>query len=253
LCWLSLNLFVQSIVKHVLTHGDSVLIASLASLRDQGAWALASNYGGLIARMLFQPIEESSRNLFGKLGSNASRDHKNSKANASQAKTTLQDILKFYSILSVLIVAFGPYAAPLLLRIVAGARWSDTEAGNVLATYCFYIPFLAFNGVAEAFVAAVATNSQLWRQNVFMAVFSAIFAAAVYVFLVMLKLGAKGVIYANCINMGLRICWGLYFIKSYFSSRNMVSNNPRPSRNLVTTNAKQNCRLLTLRRFYLIP
>ena len=31
------------------------------------AFALASNYGGLLARLIFQPVEESSRNTFGRL------------------------------------------------------------------------------------------------------------------------------------------------------------------------------------------
>jgi hypothetical protein len=64
------SLALQSTLKYILTQGDSILITSLASLADQGAFALASNYGGLIARMLFQPIEESSRNMFAKLCAN---------------------------------------------------------------------------------------------------------------------------------------------------------------------------------------
>ena len=54
---LTASLSLQSSLKYILTQGDSLLITSLASLADQGAYALASNYGGLIARMLFQPIE----------------------------------------------------------------------------------------------------------------------------------------------------------------------------------------------------
>ena len=57
----------QAIFNQILTSGDSYLIAALAPLPAQGAYALASNYGGLLARMLFQPIEESSRSLFGHL------------------------------------------------------------------------------------------------------------------------------------------------------------------------------------------
>ena len=58
------SLTLQSTLKYILTQGDSLLIATLTSLSDQGAYALASNYGGLIARMLFQPIEETSRLFF---------------------------------------------------------------------------------------------------------------------------------------------------------------------------------------------
>ncbi|EPE34468.1 hypothetical protein GLAREA_10162 [Glarea lozoyensis ATCC 20868] len=58
------SIFVQSIVKHILTQGDTVLIAALATPAVQGTYALANNYGGLLARLIFQPIEESSQNFF---------------------------------------------------------------------------------------------------------------------------------------------------------------------------------------------
>ena len=35
----------QSILKHLLTEGDKFAVAKLATLSDQGGYALASNYG----------------------------------------------------------------------------------------------------------------------------------------------------------------------------------------------------------------
>lgn len=198
-------------------------MTSLASLSDQGAYALASNYGGLIARLLFQPIEESSRNLFAKLCSSSSTNDKLSKTNVSQASTIFRDIFKFYSLLSVIACAIGPSVAPLLLRIVAGSKWSETGAGETLGTYCYYIPLLAINGVTEGFVAAVATNSQLYAQSLQMTGFSVVYAGAAYFFLRVWKLGAQGLVYANCVNMLLRIIWGLNFVRSYFNSNGLVS------------------------------
>ncbi|KAG8532514.1 uncharacterized protein KY384_002391 [Bacidia gigantensis] len=64
---LASTLYAQSLFKQLLTSGDSYLIATLTTLESQGAYALASNYGGLLARILFQPIEESSRTLFARL------------------------------------------------------------------------------------------------------------------------------------------------------------------------------------------
>ncbi|KAL9037760.1 MAG: hypothetical protein Q9214_005556, partial [Letrouitia sp. 1 TL-2023] len=64
---LASNLYAQSVFKHLLTTGDALLIAALTSLESQGAYTLAANYGGLLARTIFQPIEESSRSLFGRL------------------------------------------------------------------------------------------------------------------------------------------------------------------------------------------
>ncbi|THX39130.1 oligosaccharide translocation protein RFT1 [Aureobasidium pullulans] len=221
---LSLSLTVQSSIKYVLTQGDSLLIASLASLQDQGAYALSSNYGGLIARMLFQPIEEASRNLFAKLCAPTSAAEKTKERQASgngiaQANTTLTLILKFYSLISLVAFAAGPTAAPVLLSLVAGSRWSDTGAGEVLGCYCYYIPLLALNGVSEAFVAAVADNTQLYTQSIWMGGFFAAFAGSAYLFLRVLEMGAKGLVWANCVNMGCRILFNLSFVKSFFAKR----------------------------------
>ncbi|KAK5009219.1 hypothetical protein LTR28_002100, partial [Elasticomyces elasticus] len=228
---LSLSLTIQSSVKYALTYGDQLLMSSLASYKDQGAYGLASNYGGLVARMLFQPIEESSRNLFAKLcapqditkEADASKspdqstsDRKPSRQGLRQAQTTLENILRIYSLIGLVAFALGPTAAPLLLRLVAGSRWIDIGAGEVLATYCYYIPLLAFNGVTEAFIAAVAGNRDLFRQSSYGVAFFATFAGAAYYFLAVLETGAQGLVWANCVNMGLRIFWNLGFVRSYF-------------------------------------
>jgi hypothetical protein len=238
------SLTLQSTLKYILTQGDSLLITSLASLSDQGAYALASNYGGLIARMLFQPIEESSRNLFARLcadneilGTPATAEHtingvlvqgaseqeereRNEKRrNLNQAEKILTTIIHLYLIVSLFAIMLGPTLAPLLLQIVAGKTWSSTSASKVLATYCFYIPFLAINGVTEAFVAAVATNRDLYTQSLYMGVFFFFFASSAWYFIGQLSWGGSGVVAANSVNMALRIIWNTWFIKRFFKSR----------------------------------
>lgn len=226
---LTLSLTVQSSIKYVLTQGDSLLIASLASLQDQGAYALSSNYGGLIARMLFQPIEEASRNLFAKLCAPvtkaAAADPKAKVDGVSRASTTLRDILKFYSLISLVAFSLGPTLAPLLLSLIAGSKWSATGAGDVLGTYCYYIPLLAINGVTEAFVAATADQKELYAQSFWMGGFFAAFAGSAYLFLTVLELGAKGLVWANCVNMGCRIVFNLGFVRGFFAKHGQVSRH----------------------------
>lgn len=233
---LTFSLYIREGIKYILTQGDSILIAGLASLADQGAYALASNYGGLIARMLFQPIEESSRNLFAKLCSpvpdvdakatGKAESEKTSKENRNQAKNVLHDILKFYSLISLFAVLLGPTLAPILLRLVAGNRWADTGAGETLAVYCYYIPLLAINGVTEAFIAAVATNAELGAQSAVMTGIFVAFAGAIYYFLRILGWGAFGLVTANCLNMLLRCVWNFRFIKNYFADFQILSVMP---------------------------
>ncbi|KAI1091231.1 Rft-1-domain-containing protein [Rostrohypoxylon terebratum] len=214
---LASSLTTQSFVKHILTQGDTFLVSVLSDPGSQGIYALANNYGGLLARLVFQPVEESSRNYFSKLLSSAKGSP--DKQAVTKAKSDLQALLKFYVILGVCVVTVGPFAAPLLVQIVAGAKWSASGAGAILARYCLYIPLLAINGVAEAFVSSVATESEVHRQSLWMGAFSLAFGVAGFVSLRVLDLGAAGLVYANCINMLCRIIWSGTFISQYFRGK----------------------------------
>lgn len=209
------SIFIQSAVKHLLTQGDSFLIATLASLRDQGIYALTSNYGGLIARTLFQPIEESSRNLFSKLLSSRTGINPD-KSRVRTAATVLSTTLRLYILLTILAISLGPSLGPILLQLIAGSKWISSGAGRVLGTYSYYIPLLALNGITEAFVSAVATPAELHAQSIWMFAFSLGFAGAGLVFLRLLNWGAQGLVWANVVNMLLRVVWSSSFIRRYF-------------------------------------
>lgn len=247
---LASSMMAQSIVKHVLTQGDTFLISILSTPTAQGVYALANNYGGLVARLVFQPVEETCRSYFSRLlsatpnvaeaslsvpqpernqqdGSTDER-RKEGSGNApdiltsnptrpvSKASSDLVAILKAYTVISLPMMALGPTTAPILLSLVAGPRWAASGAGECLAAYVWYIPLLALNGVLEAFVASVATQSEVHAQSVWMGCFSAIFAGAGFLFLRVLGWGAVGLVAANVINMVCRIVWCIWFIKGFF-------------------------------------
>lgn len=213
---LASSMMAQSLVKHLLTQGDTFLISLLASPVVQGSYALANNYGGLLARLLFQPIEESTRSYFSKLLPHPEK----SPSSVREAAKSLHTLLRLYLLLSGFVVCIGPFAAPPILALIVGKHWDGSGAGNVLATYCLYVPFLAINGLTESFVASVATEAEVHRQSVWMGVFSAIFASSAYFFMGILGLGAHGLVYANIANMFCRIVWSLLFIKAYFRRYN---------------------------------
>ncbi|GAB1319796.1 Oligosaccharide translocation protein rft1 [Madurella fahalii] len=214
---LASSMMAQSVVKHILTQGDTFLVSILSTPAAQGVYALANNYGGLLARLVFQPVEESSRSYFSRLltPSTAGSEELDSSA-IHQATNALQSLLKSYSLLSLVIATLLPPTAPLLLALVAGPRWSGSGAGACLAAYAWYIPLLAVNGVAEAFVASVATETEVHRQSAWMGVFSVVFALNGFVFLRLLDMGAVGLVVANGINMACRIAWCAVFIRGYF-------------------------------------
>ncbi|KAK4151223.1 oligosaccharide translocation protein RFT1 [Chaetomidium leptoderma] len=219
---LASSMIAQSIVKHILTQGDTFLVTTLSTPTAQGVYALANNYGGLLARLVFQPIEESSRSYFSRLLTTTTTTTPSNPNTATAAKTealtALQSLLKAYLLLSLLITTLGPSAATPLLTLVAGPRWAGSGAAACLAAYMWYVPLLALNGVAEAFVASVASEGEVHRQSAWMGVFSVVFGGAGFVLLKVLDWGAQGLVVANGINMACRIVWCGVFIRGYFSS-----------------------------------
>ncbi|KZZ90607.1 rft domain-containing protein [Ascosphaera apis ARSEF 7405] len=214
---LAANIYGQSIVKHFLTQGDSMTLAAMTTLEDQGLFALASNYGSLVARIIFQPIEESSRNLLGRLLTNGEgKRQKVPVERVKEAKDYLCTILHLYVTASILILSLGPTLVPQILSALLGARWSSSNLVKILSCYCYYIPVLALNGVLEAFVSSTASHSQLRRQSLWMAVCSVAFIAVAYIFLSVLDSGASGIVWANIANMVLRIIWSFRHIRNYF-------------------------------------
>ncbi|KAK1762624.1 oligosaccharide translocation protein RFT1, variant [Phialemonium atrogriseum] len=225
---LASSMMLQSLVKHVLTQGDTFLVSVLSTPTAQGVYALANNYGGLVARLVLQPIEESSRTYFSRvLASTADNTSDETRVvvvvaaaperkAVVRARADLQSLLRVYLLLSLVVTALGPAAAPRLLSLVAGSHWVGSGAGSCLSTYVWYIPLLAVNGVSEAFVASVATEAEVHRQSAWMTAFSLVFAGAGFVSLRVLDLGAVGLVWANGINMTCRIVWCAAFIARYF-------------------------------------
>ncbi|KAL5129576.1 Protein RFT1 [Glycine soja] len=83
--------------------------------------------------------------------------------------------LKLVLLIGLVFMAFGPSYSYSLIRLLYGEKWSDGEASTALRCYCFYVIVLAMNGTSEAFMHAVATESQLKRSNDSLLVFSLIY------------------------------------------------------------------------------
>lgn len=190
-----------------------MILAAMTSLQEQGIYSLASNYGGLLARVLFQPIEENSRAIFSSLLN--SKAGNGQEANITSAKAHLVSVARGYMMITALVIPLGPAFAPKLLHILGGRRWIVPEVDGLFALYCYYIPFLAFNGIGEAFVSSTSKPSELRKQSAYMALFSACFALAAYLFLSMGGLGARGLVYVNIVNMCVRIIWSFSFIRKH--------------------------------------
>lgn len=206
---LAISIWLQTIFKHCLSEGDKFLVSLLLPITDQGVYAVVLNYGSLIARLVFLPVEDALRNYFSKALASGN--------DAKLSVTVLSTVLRIYTYVAILALTFGPACAPFLLRLVVSKEWTSTDAPGVLATYACYIPFLAYNGTLEALVQSVASADQIKRQGTVMVAFSLSFALAAYLLMGgIFHLGARGLIYASMLNMTMRIVWCTNWIEAYY-------------------------------------
>lgn len=174
--------------------------------------------GSLIARILFQPLEEMGRTFFSKLLLSGDSDDEKKK-NEKTAANVLLLLIRFHILLGLVFICFATNYTSTLIDLLLGRLWSTGEekVPSVLAMYCVYVPFMGVNGITESFVQAVATKQDLSRLSYFMVLFSICFMTAGVVFMHYLHLGAIGLILANMVNLGIRICYSWYFITQYFN------------------------------------
>ncbi|KAF9978157.1 Oligosaccharide translocation protein rft1 [Actinomortierella ambigua] len=222
---LSRTLTAQSLLKHVLTEGDKMLMASMTTEADQGVYAFVVNYGSLVARILFQPMEETGRTLFSKLLSDIPQSSKEDTVDLEPAQRSslimsrdlLLTIMKFHVLLGLIFIAFGTHYTATLIDLIVGQYWSrSTAAPVVLALYCYYVPIMGLNGITEAVVQAVASEKELGRLSFWMIGFSAVFCSTGALLTGVLGMGAQGIVLANCVNLAMRILWSCWFLSGYY-------------------------------------
>ncbi|KAG7665796.1 RFT1 [[Candida] subhashii] len=213
--------FIQMLFKQLLTEGDKLIINYLCTIDEQGIYAVISNYGAIIARLLFQPLEESTRLMFTKiLNSTATTSSFDS---TKQSFNYLKLISIFYFNLSIMILFAGITNAPFLLQFIIGRKWGhNTDLFDLFQIYIIYIPFLAFNGILEALYSGMASNKDMKRFSSYMIFVSILIVCVSYLLIEKLRFGILGLIIANVINMALRIGFCFVGIKKYYSIRSVA-------------------------------
>jgi len=174
--------------------------------------------GSLIARILFQPLEETLRTVLSSVLSSPDRQP------LDQSFFLLRTLLKLYVLFSMIIIAIIPPFIPSLIlpifTILLGSDKYPPEALHpIIFAYLFYIPIMAINGVCESFIASVATPRDLAKQSRAMVIFSIVFLGISWALLKQVGLGAEALVWANCINLANRITWSLRFINKWYKDR----------------------------------
>lgn len=212
------KIFFQLCFKHLLTEGDKLIINSLCTIEEQGIYSLISNYGSLLARLVFAPIEESLRNFLTRLllGNRSIK-------NLNLSIDILRKIIAFYIYLSIIITIFGPLNSGYLIQKIIGNNWSN-HVSNTIPLYTLYLPLLAFNGILESVHQSTASGNEVVTYTYYMVVFSVIFMITSYIGIDKFQLSLHGLILSNMFNMLLRIIYCYGFIK-HFYQKNLITSS----------------------------
>jgi oligosaccharide translocation protein RFT1 len=200
-----LKLFIlQSLIKQALNENDRITLSYLSSFYDQGMYSLISVYGSLVIRLVFQPLEESSRILFSKMDS---RHH--------QTVEQVAYIVRLVTYLGCMFAAFGTNYAYVVCEWLIGidTTWNKTMASHLLSIYCIYILVLGINGMIEAYLFATAGKYEISLINYSMLLMSVFYYAIS--FLCVRHWGTAGLLYANILVMIGRIFYSAWLLNRY--------------------------------------
>ena len=145
----------------LLQEGEKIVLKFTESLVQQGVFSVAQNLGSMVARFLFQPIEEMSFNLFSKLIGGMDPRKPINKNNSGESRVISSEIIKLESsefvlrviihftlLLGLIFVCFGSNYCYLLLQLLYGGLYDNsTGAPLVLSWYCLFVLFMALNGM----------------------------------------------------------------------------------------------------------
>ncbi|XP_059129930.1 protein RFT1 homolog [Peromyscus eremicus] len=213
---LTWSFFKQSFLKQILTEGERYVMTFLNVLNfgDQGVYDIVNNLGSLVARLIFQPIEESFYIFFAKVLEREKDATHQKQEDVAVAAAVLESLLKLALLTGLTITVFGFAYSQLALDIYGGAMLSSGSGPVLMRSYCLYVLLLAINGVTECFTFAAMSKEEVDRYNFTMLALSSSFLVLSY--LLTSWCGSVGFILANCFNMGIRIAQSLYFIHHYF-------------------------------------
>ncbi|KAG8845525.1 Oligosaccharide translocation protein rft1 [Serendipita sp. 411] len=241
---LTISMTIQSFIKHLLTEGDKLAVSRTSRLADQGGYAIAANYGSVVARILFQPVEEIARVYFSKtlaicttdgtdaplqvdkrqedvrdLSSSRGRPKPLSKEQQSalqQTLSTFHTLLLFQSHLLLLLITFLPPYLPILLSHFLSKKYLVTTAPSILEAYAYYLPMMSLNGVLEAFAFSVMSPQDIKTQTRWLFATSVCFGIAVWVFCEYMGQGEAGLVMANVTTLGMRAAWAAIFADRWY-------------------------------------
>lgn len=175
--------------------------------------------GSLIARIVFQPLEETLFLHFSTHGPEAT------------TPALLRFVTQLSSYLLIILPNFLPPLLPAVLPLLLPRRYLRTTAPSTLEAYLsFYVPLLSLNGIMEAYHSSSATPQQIAKQAKWMICSSSAFVGSLYglTHLPTNQLKAAGLrgpsteqalIYSSCISMIIRIVYAFQHAQRSFAAQ----------------------------------
>ncbi|XP_054966033.1 protein RFT1 homolog isoform X6 [Pan paniscus] len=162
---LTWSFFKQSFLKQILTEGERYVMTFLNVLNfgDQGVYDIVNNLGSLVARLIFQPIEESFYIFFAKVLERGKDATLQKQEDVAVAAAVLESLLKLALLAGLTITVFGFAYSQLALDIYGGTMLSSGSGPVLLRSYCLYVLLLAINGVTECFTFAAMSKEEVDR------------------------------------------------------------------------------------------
>ena len=194
----------QTFFKYFLSQGDMFIIGYFSvSLRDQGIYAVVSNYGSLVLRMVMQPVEEASLQYF-------------SRELAEKAKVSeyFNLMLKTMIYLGLVFICYASFFTDVVIAVVLGKKWTlDNNAANALSAYCYLVGAAGVSGFLESLVHAMIEGEWMgWQRK------ASIMASMGYCALAVTMIrvaGSVGLIAASSINFMVRAVTNAFIIHKY--------------------------------------
>ncbi|XP_042217702.1 protein RFT1 homolog isoform X2 [Homarus americanus] len=213
---ISWSFFKQGWLKEALTEGEFYLMNffSLISLAQQGEYQVVNNLGSLAARLVFRSIETAAYKYFAQMVYRGKPINEEDQERIAEVVRFLTSLIRTLLLISIFILTFGWSYSSLLLELYGGRQLSEGGGTLLMRAQCFYVIFLAMNGITEAYTFAAMDDIQLSRYNHFLVLFSAAYIGTAVIFTQIF--GPLGFVLANCINMGLRITYSCWFIHKQY-------------------------------------
>ena len=202
---ITLSFLKNTTLKQFLTEGERFVMTffSVITFAEQGVYDVINNIGSLPARLVFQQIEESGYLLFTQKIDRQKPSSDQIPSDLRDSSLYLKNFIKIMALLGLILFIFGYNYSELALLIYGGHKLSENLGTVLLQWHCFYILFIAINGITECFTFAAMSSQQIDAFNRKMVNISVIFLLSS--FGLTKWFGCQGFIMANCLNMGSRI------------------------------------------------